>query len=304
MATLFGQFVNRNRTRPPPPSGQPPPYMFTRYFRTNLRPVIIGVGFAAMVYSLIWGGSALSTIHPDQHQNLSQLVPFDIALGVAYMTVALIEIFGIFGAFRQSLPIIRIYAFLSLVAAVLVFGAEILRLVVHFKFKNDMITQCITAAESPDGVGDETGLFGNHHASDLDPLSATDFCNDAWSHNTFSDIAWLLISLICSLVFASLAYSYYRQLLDPTSGVARARPRGNNVPLDTFRNYNEYAAGSSLPYNAGGSRPAAPRAGSIAPSEFVPPYEPTKLPGYGSAFDEPDKKVPTDEEKDLGGVSH
>lgn len=277
--------------------------MFTRYFRANLRPVIIGVGFAAMIYSLIWGGSALSAIHPDQTQNLKQLVPFDITLGVAYISVALIEMLGIFGAIRQSLRIIRIYAFLSLIATALVFGAEILRLVVHFKFKQDMIAQCITAAESPDGVGDDTGLFGNHHASDLDPDTATSFCNDAWSHNTFSDIAWLLISLICSLVFASLAYSYYRQLLDPTSGVGRTRPRDTNVPLDTFRNYNEYQ-GPGLPYNAGGSRPAAARAGSIAQSEFVPPYEPSKLPGYGSAYDDPDKKAPTDEEKDLSGITH
>jgi len=270
--------------------------MFTRYFRTNLRPVIIGAGIAAAAYALISGGSAFSDIHDDRNDNLGNLVPFDIALGAVYMAVAAIELFGIFGAIRQSLPIIRIYAMLSLVAAAMAFGAEVLRLVVHFKFKGEIINACIADVNSLDVQRDSD-------------FSATDYCNDSFSHATFSDIAWLVVSLILSLIFASLAFSYYHQLLDPTSGVARSRPAADNVPLDTFRNYGqygEYAAGSSLPYNGGGARQAR-RAESTAPSEYVPPYEASKLPGYqfGAEEGDPDKKVyPTDEEKDLGGVPH
>jgi len=296
---MFG----RSQTRPPPPSGQPPRYVFARYFRANLRPVIIGIGIAATIYALLWGGSSFSNISSDKSQNLSQLVPFDIALGTIYLVVALIELYGIWSAIRQSLPLVRIYAILSLLAAAMVFGAEIVRLVVHFKFKNDMITQCIQAAQTGDGErNNDFGLFGNHRAHDLSSDEATDFCNDAWSHNTFSDIAWLILSLICSLVFSSLAFSYYRQLLDPASGGARIRPQDNGVPLNTFRSYGqygEYAQGAGLAYE-GGSRFAPPPI-----PEYAPPYEPSKLPGYQGYAEsiEPDKKA-TDEEKDLAGASH
>jgi len=280
--------------------------MFTRYFRTNLRPVVISIGIAATIYSLIWAGSAFSDINTDRSQNVGQLVPFDITLGTLYIVVALIEMFGVFGALRQNLPIVRLYAMGSLLASVIIFGAEILRLVVHFKFKQNILTECITLAQTDGGIGDDHGFVGNRHARKLTPEQAIDFCNSAWSHDTFSDIAWLIISSIVSLVFASLAYSYYRQLLDPQFGVARFRPQGNSVPLDTFRNYNnnnqygDYAAGSSLPYNAG----MAPGRRSPAPSEFIPPYESSKLPGYGETAGDPDKKAPpTDEEKDLSGIS-
>jgi len=297
---MFGRFANRFPTRPPPPSGQPPRYVFTRYFRANLRPVVIGIGIVGAVYALIWGGSSFSNLNSDKSQNLGQLVPFDIALGAAYMAVAAIELFGIWGAIRQSLSIIRLYAMLSLVVSVISFGAEILRLVVHFKFKGPMITQCENAVQSDSNNSD---IFGNHRTHGPSPQDAIDFCNDAWSHRTFSDIAWLIISLICSLVFASIAFSYYRQLLDPTSGVARTRQQ-DNVPLDTFRSYGqygEYAQGTGLAYNGG-----AARASSAAP-DYAPPYEPSKLPGYGQSYaeqvDSESGKKNTDEEKDLAGVS-
>jgi len=299
---MFGRFTDRFQTRPPPPSGQPPRYVFSRYYRANLRPVIIGVGILGAAYALIWGGSSFSNLGADKSQNLGQLVPFDIGLGTAYMTVAAIELFGIWGAIRQSLSIVKLYAMLSLVIAVITFGAEILRLVVHFKFKKAMIDQCTIVAQSNDG-GTSNDFFGNRRAHGLNPSDASDFCNDAWSHSTFSDIAWLIFSLIGSLIFSSLAFSYYRQLLDPTSGVARSRPQDNNVPLDTFRSYgqyNEYAQGTGLSYNGGAARASPPA------SEYAPPYEASKLPGYGQSYAEsiePDKKH-TDEEKELAGASH
>jgi hypothetical protein len=114
-------------------------------------------------------------------------------------------------------------------------------------------------------------------------------------------------SVVLSLLFAGFVYSYYCELLDPLFGAARRRPVDNTVPLDTFRNYDrcrEYAAGSSMPYNAG----AAPGRRPTTQSGYVPAYEPSKLPGYGQTFGEtsgdPDKKVPADEEKDLSGVPH
>lgn len=125
------------------------------------------------------------------------------------------------------------------------------------------------------------------------------------SCTTISSLTLLTMCQVCSLLFASLAYSYYRQLLDPSVSVARPRPTGNNnnVPLDTFRNYGEYnayAQGSGLPYDAGARSSPRPQ------SEYAPPYEASKLPGYGGGYaadTDPDKKV-SNEDKDLAGVSH
>jgi len=300
---MFGQYADRlYQTRPPPPSGQPPRFVFTRFYRSNLRPVIIGIGTISAIYALLWGGSSFSNIHVDKSQGLGNLVPFDVALGAAYMVVAAVEIFGIISAVKQSIPATKLYSMLSLLVSILVFGAELLRIVIHFKFKQEMIDQCTSAVQTNNGEQDNYfGWFGGNAANNLSPQQASDFCHNAWSHNTFSDIAWLIVSLICSLVFASLAYSYYRQLLDPSSGAARSRPQAaDNVPLDTFRNYgqyNDYAEATGLPYNARGR--ASPPA-----SEYAPPYEPSKLPGYGggpSEMGDPDKK--NLEEVDLG-TSH
>lgn len=219
------------------------------------------------------------------------------------MAVAAIEVFGIWAAVRQNLHMVKLYVTLSLFVVVIVFGAEILRLVLHFKFKGPMINECIALVNSDSDPGDGFGFLGSHHPHGLIPADASDYCNSAWSHNTFSDIAWLIFSLIGSLIFSSIAYSYYRQLLDPSSVATRyPRRQPDNVPLDTFRSNNEYSQYSEqrgLGYNAGPSNPP--------PSEFVPPYEPSKLPGYAGYAEsiEPDSKLKgTDEEKDLAGVSH
>jgi len=290
------------QTRPPPPSGHPPPYAFSRYFNYNLRPVVIAVAVAAAVYAIIWGASAFSSLSPDKSHNLGQLVPFDITLGSVYMAVAAIEIFGIWAAIRQSRPMVRLYVMLSLFAVVIIFGTEILRLVVHFKFKQPMIKECIAIASSNSTTDDNFGFIGSHHAHGLQLPDAMDYCNDAWSRNTFSDIAWLVFSLIASLIFSSIAYSYYRQLLDPSSLATRyPRRQPDGVPLDTFRSqgdYGQYSQQTGLGYNAGPSSSQAP--------EYAPPYESSKLPGYSGYAEnvDPDSKVKsTDEEKDLAGVS-
>lgn len=93
-----------------------------------------------------------------------------------------------------------------------------------------------------------------------------------------------------SLLFASIAFSYYRQMLDPSSIVNTSRARGGAQP----QHYNPpYAAGPG-PYGftsagAGYGAGYAAGAGGYAPPPgpppaqsqvFVPQYDAAKLPEY------------------------
>jgi len=270
---LFGSSF----TRAPIPSGQPGPFVFGRYYRQSLRPVVIGSGIAAALWALLWGISSFQTIHPDATHNLHQLVPFDIALGALYMGVMVIELFGVFGALQRSLAIIRIYAPLAFVALLITTGAEILRIVIHFMFKSALINECITDVQG-DIVFTNFGFFGTHDAHNLTQDEAASFCQSAWDHDTFTDIAWLLVAILIGSLFASIVYSYYRQLMDPTS--MESRMTNQNVPLQTFGGPAPYAQG---PYTQGPYGPGGHAYGqSIDGLNYgAPPYDNAKLPEYG-----------------------
>lgn len=93
-----------------------------------------------------------------------------------------------------------------------------------------------------------------------------------------------------SLLFASITFSYYRQMLDPSSVVNSSRARGGAQP----QHYNPpYAAGPySFAYGGGGAGApygAGAGAGGYAPppgpppaqsQAFVPQYDAAKLPEY------------------------
>jgi hypothetical protein len=66
-------------------------------------------------------------------------------------------------------------------------------------------------------------------------------------------------------MFSAIAFAYYRQALDPAN---TAYPR---APSDRIR-----MQAYSVPYSY--PPPAGP------PPEFVPPYDPAKLPSYGAEF--------------------
>jgi hypothetical protein len=96
---------------------------------------------------------------------------------------------------------------------------------------------------------------------------------------------------VFGLLFASIAISYYRQLLDPSSLVTRNR---NDVPLNTFN--GPYAGGSGNYYN----NPYPPPEGRFGPGysghpDYAPPYDNAKLPGYAGEprkSDEEEKPKP------------
>lgn len=111
-------------------------------------------------------------------------------------------------------------------------------------------------------------------------------CAENFSRNSISTIVWLIIGTIVALFFASLAYSFYRQLLDPLA--FRAQAPSDQVRLEALR--RPYAQGqygyASEPLHGGayggGLNPYPAFAPPLGPPPGAPPYESAKLPGYGA----------------------
>jgi len=251
--------------------------------RTNLRPVVIVSTICAIVWSLVWAAGAFEDINGDkQNDELKKLVNFDIALGALYVGVAVIEFFGLLGAITRRTPMVRIYVGLSLLVVLIVAAAELLRTVVHFTFKSAIIDECTTESTG-DRVRTSFGFWGSSSHT-LNADDARDYCNDAYPRTSVSTIIWLLLALVLSLFFASTAYAFYRQLLDPTFNRAQRAP-SNQVRLDAM-NHQPYGGGYS-PYP--GFNPAQSYAPPAGPPPGLggysaPPYEAGKLPGYGAEF--------------------
>ncbi|EJD01846.1 uncharacterized protein FOMMEDRAFT_20621 [Fomitiporia mediterranea MF3/22] len=265
-------------TRVPPPQGAPPSYAFvTRVYRRSLRPVVVFVSFLGGLWALVWGIASFRDISVD-NDHAAKLEVFDIVLGSLYMATFVIELFGLAAASMQKLPMIRAYAFLSLGAAVVVIATELIRVIIHFVFKNTLISEC-QALVNGETITTRFGIWGTTTET-LDGQTAEEFCRDAWSHDSFSEIAWFIVTAILSLLFASIAFSYYRQMLDPSSIVNVSR---NAAP----QHYNPPYAAGAYGYNNGpyggfgasgyGPPPGPPPAQSQA---YVPQYDPAKLPDY------------------------
>jgi hypothetical protein len=280
-------------------------------YNRSLRPVVIFVGFFAGLWALLSGISSFRDLSIDKAHE-ARLAVFDIVLGSLYFGTMAIEIFGIVAAFLQRLPLVRIYAFLSLVAALIITTTEIIRVVIHFVFKDELINEC-TMLSTGQEIVYRFGLWGPVSSEVLTPEEASIFCNRAWSNDSTNEIIWLFISGFYSFILSSIAFAYYRQLVDPHSAVNSARDFPSTQPLHYNPPYESSSANlPELGYNARYAPPAGPPPDSAHEEEF----DHNKLPpGYGvglggdvkdtkdSKYDDPDAKDPfTDFDTKRDGV--
>jgi len=266
-------------SRPPPPQGAPPPsYTFVnKMYSRSLRPVVISSTFLAGLWALLWGISSFRDISIDKN-HATRLEVFDIVLGSLYMATFTIELFGLVSAYLQRLVMIRLYAFLVLGAALIVTAADLIRVIVHFAFKDELINEC-TALATGDTIETRFGIWGPTSTTTLSPQDAAQFCNSAWSNDSASEVIWFLVAGVLSFLFAALAFAYYRQMLDPASPAnTQRKPRGGGGPEHYSPPYMP-----ELPYQGGGAGAYAPPLGpppAAQSSVYVPAYDSAKLPDY------------------------
>ncbi|KZP21290.1 hypothetical protein FIBSPDRAFT_919601 [Athelia psychrophila] len=199
-----------------------------------------------------------------------QLRTFSILLGALFLAAALIELLGVASCFTQRLAIIRAYAFGSVLSALLIVAGSLISVIVHFSQKSEIIGSCEKLVTSSD-LNVSFGWFGSHTSDQLTPSQAAEFCQDGWNHESWSSILVLLAEIVLSALFSVLAFTYYRQCLDPTSTANAFRAPSNQMraegaayPGHYNRPYNNGGALSNLSYDA----PFAPPPGP--PPQFAP----------------------------------
>lgn len=166
--------------------------------------------------------------------------------------MAIIEAYGIAAAVSAKIPLVRIYSILSFFAVAVVAAVEVLRLVLHFTFKKALISNCVNDLSGQTETIQNGGIFSPHTVSQpISTADATNACNNAWSNDTFQDVAWLLVSaselfetfshfwlltfgLVLGFLFATVTLAYYRQLMDPS--LLRTQAPSSAFQMNATRN--------------------------------------------------------------------
>ncbi|KAF8153313.1 hypothetical protein B0H34DRAFT_100331 [Crassisporium funariophilum] len=267
-------------SRLPPPSGAPPSYAFvTRVYRRNLRPVVITVAFLAGIWTLFSGVGFFRNAPVYNSKDAPKLGLISYILGALYIGVCLIEAFGVFAAATQKLIPVRIYAYLSMLVALIVIAAGLMRTVVHFSLKDDIINTCTQFATGDTVIF--TGVFGPIDGGTLTRSQAAAWCDRAWSRDSWSEVVAFLVTSVLAAFFAVVAFAYFRQVLDPTSPANASREPAQHRMGAFPSHYNPpYNPTAGAPY---GSYAAYPPPNGPPPNQdaFVPPYgNEGKPPGY------------------------
>jgi len=268
-------------TRRPP--AQAPRGYFNRAYRTNLRPVVIGVSALSALYSLFSGIGFFRSINIDKQEGVPKLATFAIVVGAVYMVIFLIEAFGTAAAVSQRLYLVRTYAYLTFATILLTVGGGIFQVVVHFTSKADIFKECTELVGDSSTATYPFGFFGPSSHDSINPADAADWCNREYDRNSWQDIVSLLISIFLVCSFSVLAWGYYRQVLDPTSVLNFSRAPSHQIRLAAFPSYNQQPYNASVPNLGYGAPYGGPPQQQYAPPPGVPPMAGGKPAGYGAS---------------------
>jgi len=266
-----------NATRQLPQTVDSSGRLVSRFYKSNLRPVVIGISGLASLWALLLAIGSFK-LHSDVGSgNIPHLGIIALILGILFMVGLAIELFGVIAALMQRAVMVKAFAYLSILSSILILGGNMTQIVVHFTMKNNLINEC-TSATTGDVVYYGWGILGPSRQTTLSANEAKIWCNDAWNHDSWADIVIFVIELLLAILFVSIVFAYYRQVIDPTSPVNASR-----MPLSQFR-AEGYPEQYNPPYTNGPFYPPPP---GPPPNHgdydqgFVPPYDENKLPDYG-----------------------
>lgn len=212
----------------------------------------------------------------DRIGNVPKLRIIYIILGALYMLVAAVEALGLVAAATQRAKLVRSYVYLAALSALIIIGTGLLRIIIHFTMKNDLISTCTILAEG--GTVVYFGWFGPIR-HDLSRDEAQFVCQREWERDSWQEIVGFLIISLLACFFWAIARGYLRQVLDPSSPVNASRAPSHAVRHDGAPPYYQ------APYNPTYHPPTL----SYAPPHpdgdaFAPPKY-----GYGQGYSSDDK---------------
>jgi hypothetical protein len=266
----------------------PAPYGYvSRMTKKSLRSAVIPLALSGAAFTLASAISLFQELGTDRGQHQKRLATFAIVLGSLYMGAFVIFVFGIAAAATKRLALIRIFSFLSVVVAVIVVASGLIRTIVHFMLKSDLIAECTTVAQGGN-VDFRWGIWNDDSGDHLTAQEAANFCKDAWNHDSFAEIVWLIGEIILMTLFAVISFSYAQQETAIAEGAKRERlPPSYNPAYTAGPGYAMGDEGNAnlpdLAYNQ-----------SYAPPPGPPPPFDRSLPSYGD--EEDDKTMVKDSE--------
>jgi hypothetical protein len=278
---------------------------------------VITFAFLAGLWALFSGVAFFRNANVYSRNDQTKLQLFNIIIGALYMGVLAIELFGLYASATQKAPMVRIFAWLSLLVILIIAAVGLIRIVIHFTFKSSIINTCTNA-----NTGDIvffTSFWGPISGGTLSPSEAGAWCNRAYNRDSWSEIVGFLVTTVIAGFFASVNFAFFRQVLDPTSPANMLREPG------TLRN-GAFPTHYNPPYGGGGyggapnpnyypsyAAPAGPPPARQNTDAFVPPYAAGpnaegKPPGYvrgddynGPGFDSTKKSLERHEDEEGQG---
>jgi len=209
----------------------------------------------AALWSLSAAVGFFRSVSIENGESAPKLATFAIVIGALFMALFAIEAFGIFAAAMQRVGLVRLYALSSFGAIALAAGVGILRVIVHFTSKGDIIRVCTSLTTGAGFAVYPFGFWGPSRHETLDADDAQSWCNREYSRDSWQLIISLLLTVFLYGSFSTLAWAYYRQVLDPTSVINNLRAPSNQ--------FNNYPTHYNPPYNGPGA--AMPNLGYNAP---------------------------------------
>ncbi|KAJ7291334.1 hypothetical protein C8J57DRAFT_214526 [Mycena rebaudengoi] len=189
--------------------------LLTGVYQANWRIFVICITSVNALRFFLFATSALEDLKIDIAQNNPRLAGVSRILAVIYTLSCAIELFGVFCAVLHRAPLVRIYAYLAALSALLVTSAGIITTAAYFAFADELVNECVALAV--EGNLDLKSTFrGAPWSISLSPAEAQTQCLALWSTECTSQLlAPALFYLLPAALRVLLAYGYARQLADP-----------------------------------------------------------------------------------------
>lgn len=148
----------------------------------------------------VWTGSCAvakgKQVFPPSDQDTSYIHPELVKL--------IISFFSSISTYKNHAQILlaRLYFFVSGVTALMIFSAELIRLIAHFVVKSDFIDDCRSALT---GAKAETL---NGAITSIDATEASRLCENDWQRGIWWDLGWLVLTSCLALLFTGIVGAY------------------------------------------------------------------------------------------------
>ncbi|KZO99171.1 hypothetical protein CALVIDRAFT_525662 [Calocera viscosa TUFC12733] len=246
--------------------------VLTSLQRGPLRSIIICLCIAGIAWGLAFGIQSFRDISYDRSTTGGgDLVTFDIIIGALMCGFAVFMIVGLVVGIVNRATLARTFAYLSIIAALVLCAGQLFIIIAHFRFQSQIISECETAVTNLTVVSGNPFWFG-YTETRLSAADAASFCNSNFSRQSASVIIWFIVAVVAGALFVMFALAWSYQILDPSYGRS-APPRADAIRMGSF-----FPNGQPR-YDTGSYAARDPFADNRSDA-FVPPYDANMPPKY------------------------